>query len=162
MTRDRARHAAGVPVLLLRAEAETGDIAALELAQGLLTTRGARTSHAAVVARQLGKVCLVDCEALQIDLAQRRVTIGGRAFCEGDLLTLDGNAGCVHAGLRRTVCEADPALLARLAGLRLGRRITHRRSVHAGPSIPLSCRAACLDPGPECRHRAGCRELGHD
>jgi pyruvate,orthophosphate dikinase len=116
--RARARQAAGAPVLLLRAEAETGDIAALELAQGLLTMRGARTSHAAVVARQLGKVCLVGCEALQIDLAQRRVQIGDRSFSEGDLLTLDGNEGRVYAGIRHTVREADPVLLERLDSLR--------------------------------------------
>lgn len=116
--RARQRHALGVPVLLLRAEAETGDIAALEVAEGLLTQRGARTSHAAVVARQLGKVCLVGCEALHIDLAQRCVTIGGRPFAEGEVLTLDGNAGQVFAGTLRTVREADAGLLARLAALR--------------------------------------------
>lgn len=116
--RARRRHADGVPVLLLRAEAETGDIAALEVAQGLLTQRGARTSHAAVVARQLGKVCLVGCETLQIDLAHRRVQIAGQGFAEGDVLTLDGNEGHVYAGTRRTVREADATLLARLASLR--------------------------------------------
>jgi pyruvate,orthophosphate dikinase len=116
--RARRRHADGVPVLLLRAEAETGDIAALEVAQGLLTQRGARTSHAAVVARQLGKVCLVGCGTLQIDLAHRRVQIAGQGFAEGDVLTLDGNEGHVYAGTRRTVREADATLLARLASLR--------------------------------------------
>ncbi|MDT7838957.1 PEP/pyruvate-binding domain-containing protein [Aquabacterium sp. OR-4] len=116
--RARQRQAQGVPVLLLRAEAETGDIAALEVAQGLLTQRGARTSHAAVVARQLGKVCLVGCEALQIDLPHRRVLIAGQHFAEGDPLTLDGNTGLVYAGTQRTVREADALLLARLAALR--------------------------------------------
>src|SRR5690606_33910602 len=62
--RDRAR--AGASIVLVRQDAETRDIAALELAEGLLTRRGARTSHAAVVARQLGKVCLVGCDSLQI------------------------------------------------------------------------------------------------
>ncbi|MDI1350899.1 PEP/pyruvate-binding domain-containing protein, partial [Aquabacterium sp.] len=65
--RARARQAAGATVILLRRDAETSDIAALEAAQGLLTARGARTSHAAVVARQMGKVCLVGCAALHID-----------------------------------------------------------------------------------------------
>jgi pyruvate,orthophosphate dikinase len=96
--RARERHATGAAVLLLRQDAETRDLAALELGSGLLTARGARTSHAAVVARQLGKVCLVGCEALQIDLARRGVRLNGRDFAEGDLLTLDGHAGAVYAG----------------------------------------------------------------
>ena len=114
----RARHAAGVPVLLLRAEAETGDIAALELAQGLLTMRGARTSHAAVVARQLGKVCLVGCEALQIDLARRSVLLGEVCLPEGTVLTLDGERGAVWRGAARIVSAQPPGLWARLQALR--------------------------------------------
>ncbi|MBI5256895.1 MAG: pyruvate, phosphate dikinase [Burkholderiales bacterium] len=119
--RARERRAAGAAVLLLRQDAETRDIAALDQAEGLLTTRGARTAHAAVVARQLGKVCLVGCDALQIDLAQRCVTLGGQRFAEGECLTLDGNAGAVYAGTLRTVRERPEALLARLKRLRSGR-----------------------------------------
>ena len=101
------------PVLLLRKEAETSDIDALELAQGLLTQTGARTSHAAVVARQLGKVCLVACQDLQIDLAARRVRLGATSLAEGDVLTLDGNLGLVYAGQLASVLQADEALIAR-------------------------------------------------
>ncbi len=113
-TRARARHAAGAPVILVRNDAETRDIAALDLAEGLLTRRGARTSHAAVVARQLGKVCLVGCEALQIDAAARTVSVAGRELREGDTVTLDGNEGAIYAGvaaIRETVADE---LLARL------------------------------------------------
>jgi pyruvate, orthophosphate dikinase len=109
----RALTARHVPVLLLRKEAETSDIDALEMAQGLLTQTGARTSHAAVVARQLGKVCLVACQGLQIDLAARCVTIGGTSFSEGDHLTLDGNHGLVYAGELTTVLQLDEALIER-------------------------------------------------
>jgi pyruvate,orthophosphate dikinase len=116
--RARARHAAGASVLLLRQDAETRDIAALEVAAGLLTARGARTSHAAVVARQLGKVCLVGCETLQVDLQQREVRLGERRLAEGSVLTLDGNDGMVFEGATRTVQEAPLALLRRLAALR--------------------------------------------
>jgi len=116
-TRAQARHAAGVSVILVRRDAETSDIAALEAAQGLLTQRGARTSHAAVVARQLGKVCLVGCEAMQLDEAARTLQFGERVLHEGDVLTLDGNEGCVYAGAVRTVTEEPVALLARLATL---------------------------------------------
>jgi pyruvate, orthophosphate dikinase len=113
-----ARHDVGVPVLLVRRDAETSDIAALESATGLLTQRGARTSHAAVVARQLGKVCLVGCAELQIDDAARIIRIGAVSFHEGDLLTLDGNEGALYAGAAQTEIEYPAELLARLATLR--------------------------------------------
>lgn len=116
--RARERRAAGVPVLLLRHAAETADIGALDLAEGLLTVHGARTAHAAVVARQLGKVCLVGCDALSIDLDRREVTIGRRRFAEGEWLTLDGHQGEVWPGWLEVVRSADPALLERLARLR--------------------------------------------
>jgi pyruvate,orthophosphate dikinase len=112
------RHGAGVPVLLVRRDAETSDIAALESATGLLTQRGARTSHAAVVARQLGRVCLVGCTELQIDEAARTIKIGDTTLCEGDLLTLDGNEGALYAGAVQTEIEYPGELLARLESLR--------------------------------------------
>lgn len=116
--RARLRRDAGASVILVRRDAETSDIAALEAACGLLTQRGARTSHAAVVARQLGKVCLVGCGALQLDEAARTLQIGETVVREGDTLTLDGNEGLVYAGATRTVREEPADLLARLAALR--------------------------------------------
>ncbi len=115
--RARARSAAGAPIVLVRRDAETGDIAALEYAAGLLTQRGARTSHAAVVARQLGKVCLVGCADLQIDEAGRTIRLGNSTFREGDSLTLDGNEGAVYPGTVRTETEYPVELLARLKSL---------------------------------------------
>jgi pyruvate, orthophosphate dikinase len=116
--RARSRHAAGVPVLLLRQDAETRDLVALDAACGLLTARGARTSHAAVVARQMGKVCLVGCAELVIDLPRRRIRLGGTELPEGEVLTLDGNQGLVYRDRVHTVREAPRALLLRLAALR--------------------------------------------
>ena len=110
----RCRREAGARVILVRHDAETRDIAALELAEGLLTRRGARTSHAAVVARQLGKVCLVGCEALRIDEVARTLELGGHILREGDLLTLDGNEGAIYAGSAAIVETVPQALLARL------------------------------------------------
>jgi pyruvate,orthophosphate dikinase len=110
--------AGSVPVILVRRDAETADIAALELAQGLLTQRGARTSHAAVVARQLGKVCLVGCAALQIDESARTLQIGAATLKEGDMLSLDGNDGAVYAGAVRTVIQPMETLQTRLRRLR--------------------------------------------
>jgi pyruvate,orthophosphate dikinase len=115
--RARARHAAGARLILVRQDAETRDLAALELAEGLLTRRGARTSHAAVVARQLGKVCLVGCEALRLDEAGRMLELGGHILREGDLLTLDGNEGAIHAGAVAVVEFVPEGLLARLDAL---------------------------------------------
>lgn len=116
--RAQTRQAAGAPVVLLRPEAETRDIVALDIAQGLLTIRGARTSHAAVVARQLGKVCLVGCEALQIDLARRTVRLGDQTLAEGERITLDGNDGAIYRGAAQIVREVPQALMDRLSKLR--------------------------------------------
>jgi pyruvate,orthophosphate dikinase len=113
-----ARHEAGVPVVLVRRDAETGDIASLESATGLLTQRGARTSHAAVVARQLGKVCLVGCAELQIDTTARTIQVGDTILQEGELLTLDGNEGVFYAGTAQVEIEYPEELLARLHALR--------------------------------------------
>lgn len=125
--RARARRKAGARVILVRHDAETRDIAALDLADGLLTCRGARTSHAAVVARQLGKVCLVGCEALHIDEAGRAVRFGGRVLPEGAVLTLDGNEGSIYAGTTAVVESVPEALLTRLDAL-------HRQPVSAAQS----------------------------
>lgn len=125
--RARARHAAGARLILVRQDAETRDLAALELAEGLLTRRGARTSHAAVVARQLGKVCLVGCEALRLDETERTLEIGGHILREGDLLTLDGNEGAIHAGAAAFVEFVPQDLLVRLDALH-GRGLAALRS----------------------------------
>jgi len=117
-TAAQARRAAGAQVVLVRRDADTGDIAALELAVGLLTQRGARTSHAAVVARQLGKVCLVGCADLEIDEAARTLRIGKTTLQEGSLLTLDGNDGSIYAGAVHTTTLPLVDLQDRLARLR--------------------------------------------
>jgi pyruvate,orthophosphate dikinase len=108
----------GASVILIRRDAETSDIGALEAAQGLLTQRGARTSHAAVVARQLGKVCLVGCADMQLDEHARTARFGDVVLHEGDTLTLDGNEGHVYQGAISTIIEEPVDLLARLAQLR--------------------------------------------
>lgn len=116
--RAAARRAAGVEIVLIRRNAETRDIAAMELATGLLTQRGARTSHAAVVARQLGKVCLVGCADLHIDEVARTIKFGDTTLHEGDVLTLDGNDGAIYAGAARIEIEYPVELLARLESLK--------------------------------------------
>jgi len=102
----------GDPALLVRRETTTADILGMADAAGILTARGGRTSHAAVVARQLGRVCLVGCTSLSIDTAARTCRIGSRCFDEGDWLTLDGNDGLVYADHLDTVSERPDRALA--------------------------------------------------
>ncbi|MEJ6008203.1 PEP/pyruvate-binding domain-containing protein [Paucibacter sp. AS339] len=114
-----AAQAAGQPAVLLRRDAETADSAALALTLGLLTQNGARTSHAAVVARQMGKVCLLACEGMVLDEAAREVRFGDVCLREGDWISLDGNESCVYAGQVQTEWCCPPGLLAELEQLRL-------------------------------------------
>jgi pyruvate, orthophosphate dikinase len=106
--------AAGEPVILVRDHAATEDIGALAACVGLLTATGARTSHAAVVARQLGVVCLVNCPDLAIDLAQGRARIGAHEFNQHDKLTLDAATGCIYAEELRVIEERPTQLLTRV------------------------------------------------
>ncbi|MGV6871510.1 PEP/pyruvate-binding domain-containing protein [Pseudochelatococcus sp. B33] len=112
-----ALRAEGKRVILVRRNAETHDVALLDVADGLLTRHGARTSHAAVVARQLGKVCLVGCEALRIDEKTGSIGFGERWLDPGSSITLDGNSGAIYAGTLKTAEQAPEELLRRLGKL---------------------------------------------
>jgi pyruvate,orthophosphate dikinase len=112
------RKAAGVTVVLVRRDAQTSDIAALESAAGLLTRHGARTSHAAVVARQMGKVCVVGCAELEIDESARTVRLGAGHLREGEVITIDGNEGVIYAGATQVATDYPEDLLRRLDALR--------------------------------------------
>ncbi len=105
------------PAVLVREDLGTDDIAGLHAAAGVLTAHGGRTSHAAVVARQLGKVCLVGCAALSIDRERRCCRIGDHRVHEGDWLTLDGDSGAVYEGRLDTVDQRSGDWLARLSAL---------------------------------------------
>ena len=86
------------PVVLIREETSTNDIGAMNLAKGVITVTGGRTSHAAVVARQLGTACIVGCHDIQIDMAQRCIYINKQIYSEGDFLTVDADHGDIYAG----------------------------------------------------------------
>ena len=88
----------GEIVILVRLETSPEDIRGMHASRGILTARGGMTSHAALVARQMGKVCIVGCGDLEIDYPGRRMTIGDRVIREGQYLSLDGTAGEVFAG----------------------------------------------------------------
>ena len=98
-----ARAKAGEKVILVRMETSPDDIHGMHAAQGVLTTRGGMTSHAAVVARGMGKPCVVGCGDARVDVHKRELSAGGRSFSEGDAITLDGSTGEVMAGSLPTV-----------------------------------------------------------
>lgn len=88
----------GEIVILVRLETSPDDIRGMHASRGILTARGGMTSHAALVARQMGKVCVVGCGDLEIDYRNKRMTIGDRIIREGQYLSLDGTTGEVYAG----------------------------------------------------------------
>jgi pyruvate, orthophosphate dikinase len=93
---DRGRR--GEDIILVRWETTPDDIHGLLEARGVLTAQGGMTSHAAVVARGMGKPCVAGCEGLTIDLEKRRLKIGGHELAEGDVITIDGGTGDVIVG----------------------------------------------------------------
>jgi pyruvate, orthophosphate dikinase len=92
------RGKAGEKVILVRWETTPDDIHGLIHAAGILTAHGGMTSHAAVVARGMGKPCVAGCDALSIDLNARTISLGGQTLSEGDTLTIDGGTGAVIVG----------------------------------------------------------------
>ena len=101
---DRAVIAAekGEKVLLVRVETSPEDLRGMIAAEGILTARGGVSSHAALVARQMGKVCVCGAAAVSIDYDKKTTTIAGHTFKEGDFLSIDGTAGTVYAGQIKT------------------------------------------------------------
>lgn len=88
----------GRDVILVRETPSPDDIPGIQASLALLTARGARTAHAAVVARQMGKVCVVGCEGLVLEESRRRCLISGQEFSEGSIITVDGNSGRIFRG----------------------------------------------------------------
>lgn len=112
--RAKALAAREEPVILVRHDTSTDDIAGFAVAAGILTAVGGRTAHAAVVARQLGKVCLVGCRDLIVHEDRRCAEIGGHTIDEGDWLSLDGDSGEISLGRREIVAEVPEAELAEI------------------------------------------------
>jgi pyruvate,orthophosphate dikinase len=98
-----ARAKAGEKVILVRHETSPDDIHGMHAAEGVLTTRGGMTSHAAVVARGMGKCCVVGCGDLRVDEAAGTLRVGGHVVCAGEPITLDGSTGEVMLGRLPTV-----------------------------------------------------------
>jgi pyruvate,orthophosphate dikinase len=101
---DRSVQAAekGEKVLLVRVETSPEDLRGMIAAEGILTARGGVSSHAALVARQMGKVCVCGAAGVTIDYDKKTATIDGQTFVEGDFLSIDGTSGLVYAGQIKT------------------------------------------------------------
>ena len=92
----------GEKVLLVRIETSPEDLRGMIAAEGILTARGGVSSHAALVARQMGKVCVCGASALEINYDKKTLSVAGQTFAEGDFLSIDGTAGTVYAGQIKT------------------------------------------------------------
>ena len=134
-----ARSADGEDIILVRPETTADDIHGLLPAQGILTARGGMTSHAAVVARGLGKPCVAGCAAIDIDLDEHLARIGDVVIREGDPLTIDGSTGRVILGLAPLV-EPEPD--ANLATILDWADDVRRLRVYANADTPLDAERA--------------------
>ena len=99
----KAWAARGEKVVLVRLETSPEDIEGMKAAQGILTVRGGMTSHAAVVARGMGACCVSGCSAIIMDEANKRFTLAGKEYREGDVISFDGTTGNIYDGEIRTV-----------------------------------------------------------
>ena len=98
----------GESVILVRLETSPEDIEGMKYSQGILTVRGGQTSHAAVVARGMGRCCVSGCGDIKMDEENRKFTLAGKEYHEGDIISLDGSTGSIYDGAIPTV-PADPS-----------------------------------------------------
>jgi pyruvate, orthophosphate dikinase len=108
----------GEPVILIRRDTSTADVAGFAAAAGIVTAVGGRTAHAALVARQMGKPCVVGCAELDVDSTGHGARLAGLPIRQGDWLSIDGNAGAIYRGRCKVVIERPEAELAEIEGRR--------------------------------------------
>ena len=130
---------AGRKVILVRIETSPEDIHGMHAAEGVLTTRGGMTSHAAVVARGMGKPCVSGAGTIRVDYAAQTITAGGKTLKKGDVLTLDGSTGQVLQG---AVAMSKPELSGEFATLMDWADKVRRMKVRANAETPADARAA--------------------
>ena len=131
--------AAGRKVILVRVETSPDDIHGMHVSEGILTTRGGMTSHAAVVARGMGKPCVSGAGTVRVDYKAGTMTSGGMTFRKGDVITLDGGNGQVMAG---AVAMLKPELSGEFATLMGWADGIRRMGVRANAETPQDARAA--------------------
>jgi pyruvate,orthophosphate dikinase len=131
--------ASGQKVILVRVETSPEDIHGMHAAEGILTSRGGMTSHAAVVARGMGRPCVSGAGALRIDYATETMVVGARRFTKGDVITIDGSSGEVMAGAVPTV---QPELSGDFATLMEWADGVRRLKVRTNAETPLDAATA--------------------
>ncbi|HWJ68905.1 MAG TPA: pyruvate, phosphate dikinase [Sphingobium sp.] len=129
----------GEAVILVRIETSPEDIHGMHAARGILTARGGMTSHAAVVARGMGRPCVSGAGTLAIDAATRTMRVGGRTLNEGDIITIDGASGEVMVGEVPTV---QPELAGDFGTLMVWADKVRRLKVRANAETPQDCKTA--------------------
>jgi len=131
--------AQGRKAILVRVETSPEDIHGMHASEGIVTTRGGMTSHAAVVARGMGKPCVSGAGAIRIDYAAQTMTAGGKTLKKGDIITIDGANGQVMAG---AVPMVKPELTGEFATLMTWADGVRRMKVRANAETPLDARTA--------------------
>jgi pyruvate,orthophosphate dikinase len=134
-----SRAAKGEPVILVRIETSPEDIHGMHAAKGILTTRGGMTSHAAVVARGMGRPCVAGAGSISVDYNAQTLTAGGKTLRAGDTVTLDGATGEVFAGF---VAMIEPALSGEFATLMDWADSVRRLKVRTNAETPLDAETA--------------------
>ncbi len=134
-----ALKASGHKVILVRVETSPEDIHGMHAAEGILTTRGGMTSHAAVVARGMGKPCVSGAGTIRIDYAQQTLTAGGRVLKKGDTITIDGSTGQALDG---TVAMLQPELSGEFGTLMVWADGARRMKVRTNAETPADARVA--------------------
>jgi pyruvate,orthophosphate dikinase len=129
----------GDSVILVRLETSPEDIHGMHAARGILTARGGMTSHAAVVARGMGRPCVSGASSLSIDMARRTLRIGSHELKEGDIITLDGTSGEIMAG---EVATIEPELVGDFGTLMVWADQHRRMKVRTNAETPEDCRMA--------------------
>ena len=159
----RAAEAAakGEKVILVRRETNPDDLPGMIAAQGILTSRGGKTSHAAVVARGMGKTCVCGADALEVDLKNRKFTHNGVVVNEGDVISIDGTSGKVYLG--QVPVQDSPVVRYFETGEQEGRLVkaVHRLLTHADASRRLGVEANADTPEDAARaRRFGAQGIG--
>lgn len=135
----------GTPVILVRPETTPDDIHGMAAARGILTSRGGMTCHAAIVARGMGKPCIVGCEQLTIDPSGERAVVAGHVINKGDRIAVDGTAGRIYAG---EVPLVEPELSEEFQSMLAWSDQVRRLGIRANADTPEDARRA-LEFGAE-------------
>jgi pyruvate, orthophosphate dikinase len=114
--------ASGAPAILMRPDTSTADVAGFAAAAGIVTAVGARTAHAALVARQMGKPCIVGCSSMTVDTDTNRASLAGTTIAEGDWISIDGDSGRIYQGRREIIVTRPESELAEVNAWRSNTR----------------------------------------